>query len=87
MAAPAKPIAATAPAKMPTLSAFNSGRATTKTPKKPNAAILSFLTVNFSPRKKGARRTTQIGEVNSNANNCASGIKGNAKNHKFCPMK
>ena len=27
------------------------------------------------------------GEVNSNANNCASGIKGNAKNHKFCPMK
>jgi len=63
------------------------GLATNKIPQKPTIAEPILIGVNFSERKNGAHIATQIGTENSKANSWAKGIKVNAKNHKFCPMK
>ena len=83
----AKPMAEIAAAIIPIFSAPISGFATINTPTKPNIAINIFLNVSLSPKNIGAKITTHIGDVNSKANNCASGIIGRAKNHRFCPIK
>jgi len=43
--------------------------------------------VRRSPRNRKLNTMTQIGEVNSSANTCASGMEASAKNQGFCPVK
>ena len=63
------------------------GLATNKIPQNPTIAAPILIGVSFSERKNGAHIATQIGTENSNAKSCAKGIRANAKNHKFCPIK
>ena len=84
---PAKPSAHNAAAMTPQLKEYVPGLRMNNMPKKPRHTINIQLRVNLSFKKIGASIKTQSGVVNSNANNCDSGIKVKAKNQRVCPEK